>query len=210
MWADMKKEATSRKEAADSSSESSASARVAAADEAAAALAREMEDAEAVFGDDDAPAPSPPAPPSPPAETATAALARTQRQTSEKEAAVRASLADSRARVDAEARRLALFESELQKLKVKEASDVGTLRGKLEDCDRDIVWLERDFKTKEALFVKARDALEAAQARKRTMHEHLALMVLSSEKRKEEKLDELERRMAGGDASDPSDDQLLG
>jgi hypothetical protein len=190
---------------------SSTAAAVAAAEDSAAALEREMEDAEDLFGDD-APAPvAAPAPaPAAPAEPAVATLARTQRATSEKESQVKASLDAQREKVAAEARRLAVFETELKKLKVKEAEDVGVLRSKLEECQRDLAWLERDFKTKEAAYVKAKDAREAALAKKRTMHEQLALLVLSSEKRKEEKLNELIDRMNEKPGDGPTDEQLLG
>ena len=190
---------------------SSTAAAVAAAEDSAAALEREMEDAEDLFGDD-APAPvAAPAPaPAAPAEPAVATLARTQRATSEKESQVKASLDAQREKVAAEARRLAVFETELKKLKVKEAEDVGVLRSKLEECQRDLAWLERDFKTKEAAYVKAKDAHEAALAKKRTMHEQLALLVLSSEKRKEEKLNELIDRMNEKPGDGPTDEQLLG
>ena len=186
---------------------SSTAAAVAAAEDSAAALEREMEDAEDLFGDD-APAPAPA--PAAPAEPAVATLARTQRATSEKESRVKASLDAQREKVAAEARRLAVFETELEKLKVKEAEDVGVLRSKLEECQRDLAWLERDFKTKEAAYVKAKDAHEAALAKKRTMHEQLALLVLSSEKRKEEKLNELIDRMNEKPGDGPTDEQLLG
>lgn len=188
---------------------SSTAAAVAAAEDSAAALEREMEDAEDLFGDD---APAPVAAPAPaaPAEPAVATLARTQRATSEKESQVKASLDAQREKVAAEARRLAVFETELKKLKVKEAEDVGVLRSKLEECQRDLAWLERDFKTKEAAYVKAKDAREAALAKKRTMHEQLALLVLSSEKRKEEKLNELIDRMNEKPGDGPTDEQLLG
>ena len=188
---------------------SSTAAAVAAAEDSAAALEREMEDAEDLFGDD---APAPVAAPAPaaPAEPAVATLARTQRATSEKESQVKASLDAQREKVAAEARRLAVFETELKKLKVKEAEDVGVLRSKLEECQRDLAWLDRDFKTKEAAYVKAKDAREAALAKKRTMHEQLALLVLSSEKRKEEKLNELIDRMNEKPGDGPTDEQLLG
>ena len=188
---------------------SSTAAAVAAAEDSAAALEREMEDAEDLFGDD-APAPAPAPAPAAPAEPAAATLARTQRATSEKESRVKASLDAQREKVAAEARRLAVFETELEKLKVKEAEDVGVLRSKLEECQRDLAWLERDFKTKEAAYVKAKDAHEAALAKKRTMHEQLALLVLSSEKRKEEKLNELIDRMNEKPGDGPTDEQLLG
>ena len=72
-------------------------------------------------------------------------------------------------------------------------------------------WLERDFKLKETAYLKAKDAVEAARARKAEMTEGLALMVLSSEKRKEEKLSELLAKMADGtDSEGPTDEQLLG
>lgn len=210
MWGDMKKDVDAAAARASSPSSEEASARVAAAESSADALAREMEEAEDVFGDDTAPAP---APPKVPEESATETLARTRLKTSSKETTLRQSLADKTARVRAEAQRLALFESELQKLKVREAADVGDLRSKLEEMQRDIAWLERDFNNKETSYLAAKTALEGARSRKSGMHEQLALLVLSSEKRKEEKLDELERRIASAEAGDggaPTDEALLG
>ena len=101
-----------------------------------------------------------------------------------------------------EAARLALFEGELAKLKQKEAADVADLRYQLEEADRDLVWLERDFKTKEAAYVKAKEAFETAAGRKREIKESMTLLVLSSERRKEEKLNELMAMDA--DSSDES------
>lgn len=212
MWGDMKKDVDAAAARASSPSSEEASARVAAAESSADALAREMEEAEDVFGDDAAPAPAP-APPKVPEESATETLARTRLKTSSKETTLRQSLADKTARVRAEAQRLALFEGELQKLKVREAADVGDLRSKLEETQRDIAWLERDFNNKERSYLAAKTALEGARSRKSGMHEQLALLVLSSEKRKEEKLDELERRIASAEAGDgdaPTDEALLG
>ena len=99
-----------------------------------------------------------------------------------------------------EAARLALFEGELAKLKEKEAADVADLRYQLEEADRDLVWLERDFKTKEAAYVKAKEAFETAAGRKREIKESMTLLVLSSERRKEEKLNELMAKMSSDDA----------
>ena len=204
-WADLKKPKPATPPAA-------AAAAVAAAESSAEALEREMEDAEGLFADESpaaAAAPSPAA--AEEAEPAVAKLARTQRETLEKETIIRQSLAEQQKKVQSEARRLALFESELQKLKVKEAEEVGVLRSKLEECDRDIVWLQRDFKNKEAAYLKAKEAHEGAVARKRGICENLALLVLSSEKRKEEKLNELMQRMnAASEDTAPTDEQLLG
>lgn len=215
MYADLKAPAAPKaapKAAPPVKTSEDAVASVSAAESAAAALEREMEDAEDVFGDEDdgGDAGAADSPPAARQESAVEQLATAQRETSEKESQVRQSLAEQQRKVKEEASRLALFESELKKLKVQEAADVGMLRTKLEDTDRDLVWLERDFKMKEAAYVKAKEAFEAAQARKRTMHEHLALMVLSSEKRKEEKLNELISRMNEKPEDGPTDAQLLG
>ena len=93
-----------------------------------------------------------------------------------------------------------MFEGELAKLKQKEAADVADLRYQLEEADRDLVWLERDFKTKEAAYVKAKEAFETAAGRKREIKESMTLLVLSSERRKEEKLNELMAKMSSDDA----------
>ena len=132
------------------------------------------------------------------------ALAKARTETERKERQIKQNLSSQRERVKKEAARLALFEGELAKLKEKEAADVADLRYQLEEADRDLVWLERDFKTKEAAYVKAKEAFETAAGRKREIKESMTLLVLSSERRKEEKLNELmakmdERRRVSGE-----------
>mmetsp|Transcript_12929 Transcript_12929/g.51777 ORF Transcript_12929/g.51777 Transcript_12929/m.51777 type:complete len:204 (+) Transcript_12929:1-612(+) len=124
-----------------------------------------------------------------------AAIASSKQETAAKENRVREALEASRKRVREEAERLERVESELRKLSAQEQADIGILRGQLEDIDRQLVWLERDYRSKEAAFHKAKSAYEGMQQRKRALHEHLAIMVLSSEKRKEEKLTDLLAKM---------------
>ena len=128
-----------------------------------------------------------------------AQLAAQRRETSNTENRVRETLRSQQARVRHESQRLAVIDTELRKLNAQEARDVGILRSTLEEVDRELVWLQRDFLSKQTAFEKAKDSLQTASARKRTMHEHLALMVLSSEKRKEEKLNQLLAQMGGDD-----------
>ena len=77
--------------------------------------------------------------------------------------------------------------------------------------DRDLVYMERDLKYKEEAYVAAKKAVDGLHARKREMHEHLALMVLSSAKRKEEKLTELLERVGlSSDDAAASASQVVG
>ncbi|KAJ1454875.1 hypothetical protein M885DRAFT_521162 [Pelagophyceae sp. CCMP2097] len=130
------------------------------------------------------------------APTPTQTLERAQQESQAKEARVRMALSEQQARLREESARLNLVETELRKLNMQEQADVAILRGKIESADRDLVWLERDLKQKEEAHKAARNTVETLQGRKREMHEHLALMVLSSEKRKEEKLTELLARVS--------------
>ena len=50
-----------------------------------------------------------------------------------------------------------------------------------------------------ALYVKAKEAFETAAGKKREIKESMTLLVLSSERRKEEKLNELMARMDAND-----------
>ena len=181
------------------------------AERRASDLEKEMADAEAeIFGSADTPlnlgeggAVLPPA--DTPAEapkpkiSSQEALAKARTETERKERQIKQNLSSQRERVKKEAARLALFEGELAKLKQKEAADVADLRYQLEEADRDLVWLERDFKTKEAAYVKAKEAFETAAGRKREIKESMTLLVLSSERRKEEKLNELMAKMGTND-----------
>ena len=186
---------------------SPAAAAVKEAERRASDLEREMADAEAeIFGADtplnlgEGGAVLPPADEPKPKISSQEALAKARTETERKERQIKQNLSSQRERVKKEAARLALFEGELAKLKQKEAADVADLRYQLEEADRDLVWLERDFKTKEAAYVKAKEAFETAAGRKREIKESMTLLVLNSERRKEEKLNELMAKMDCDDA----------
>ena len=173
---------------------SPAAAAVKEAERRASDLEREMEDAEKEIFGADTPAEEPK-----PKISSQEALAKARTETERKERQIKQNLSSQRERVKKEAARLALFEGELAKLKEKEAADVADLRYQLEEADRDLVWLERDFKTKEAAYVKAKEAFETAAGRKREIKESMTLLVLNSERRKEEKLNELMAKMDAND-----------
>ena len=173
---------------------SPAAAAVKEAERRASDLEKEMADAEAeIFGADaDTPAEEPKI-------SSQEALAKARTETERKERQIKQNLSSQRERVKKEAARLALFEGELARLKEKEAADVADLRYQLEEADRDLVWLERDFKTKEAAYLKAKEAFETAAGRKREIKESMTLLVLNSGRRKEEKLNELMAKMDADD-----------
>ena len=173
---------------------SPAAAAVKEAERRASDLEKEMADAEAeIFGADTrAEEPKPKI-------SSQEALAKARTETERKERQIKQNLSSQRERVKKEAARLALFEGELARLKEKEAADVADLRYQLEEADRDLVWLERDFKTKEAAYLKAKEAFETAAGRKREIKESMTLLVLNSERRKEEKLNELMAKMDSND-----------
>ena len=173
---------------------SPAAAAVKEAERRASDLEKEMADAEAEIFGADTPAEAPK-----PEISSQEALAKARTETERKERQIKQNLSSQRERVKKEAARLALFEGELARLKEKEAADVADLRYQLEEADRDLVWLERDFKTKEAAYVKAKEAFETAAGRKREIKESMTLLVLSSERRKEEKLNELMAKMDSND-----------
>jgi len=173
---------------------SPAAAAVKEAERRASDLEREMADAEAEIFGADTPAEAPK-----PKISSQEALAKARTETERKERQIKQNLSSQRERVKKEAARLALFEGELARLKEKEAADVADLRYQLEEADRDLVWLERDFKTKEAAYLKAKEAFETAAGRKREIKESMTLLVLNSERRKEEKLNELMAKMDADD-----------
>ena len=173
---------------------SPAAAAVKEAERRASDLEKEMEEAEAEIFGGDTPAEEPT-----PKISSQEALAKARTETERKERQIKQNLSSQRERVKKEAARLALFEGELARLKEKEAADVADLRYQLEEADRDLVWLERDFKTKEAAYLKAKEAFETAAGRKREIKESMTLLVLNSERRKEEKLNELMAKMDSND-----------
>ena len=173
---------------------SPAAAAVKEAERRASDLEKEMADAEAEIFGGDTPAEEPK-----PKISSQEALAKARTETERKERQIKQNLSSQRERVKKEAARLALFEGELARLKEKEAADVADLRYQLEEADRDLVWLERDFKTKQAAYAKAKEAFETAAGRKREIKESMTLLVLNSERRKEEKLNELMEKMDAND-----------
>ena len=173
---------------------SPAAAAVKEAERRASDLEKEIEEAEAEIFGGDTPAEEPT-----PKISSQEALAKARTETERKERQIKQNLSSQRERVKKEAARLALFEGELARLKEKEAADVADLRYQLEEADRDLVWLERDFKTKEAAYLKAKEAFETAAGRKREIKESMTLLVLNSERRKEEKLNELMAKMDSND-----------
>ena len=119
-----------------------------------------MADAEAEIFGADTPAEEPK-----PKISSQEALAKARTETERKERQIKQNLSSQRERVKKEAARLALFEGELARLKEKEAADVADLV-QLEEADRDLVWLERDFKTKEAA-CQGEGSVQTAAGRKR-------------------------------------------
>ena len=76
----------------------------------------------------------------------------------------------------------------------------------LEVLDRDLAYLERDFRAKEAAYIAAKDRFEKRADAKRLMVEQLTMLMLNAERRKEERVTALLARVqAGGNASDGSD-----
>ena len=83
-----------------------------------------------------------------------------------------------------------------------ESHDINMLRQKLEECDRDLVWLQRDYEVKESAYSKAKSQLESKRGDKARLQEHLRLIVLNAQERKEQKLSELLARMHTDEGND--------
>lgn len=128
-------------------------------------------------------------------------MAKVRKETVAKETQVRHALHEQQEKLRQESQRLATIDAELKKLSVKEQADISILRAQLEEIDRKLFYLRGDMKRKEEAYAKAKEAFDSMDAKKRSMHEHLALMVLSSEKRKEDKLNELMAKMNSTNSS---------
>jgi len=113
-------------------------------------------------------------------ETDEKALEVVRKETAAKETKVREALKEHQERLRSEAERLGRVESELRKINAQEQQDIGILRGQLEDVDRKLHHLERDFRQKEQAYTAAKDAYEATEARKRSMHEVRSIGSVSS------------------------------
>ena len=112
-----------------------------------------------------------------------------------KEQEVRQALSERQTAMAREASKLSLIQGELQKLQEQERQDIDILRRRLEQCDRELVYLKGDYESKERLYRDAKEAHEEKCAEKVRIHEHLRIIVMSAEERKEKKLSELLAKM---------------
>ena len=112
-----------------------------------------------------------------------------------KEREVRQALSERQTAMAREASKLQLIQGELQKLQEQERQDIDILRRRLEQCDRELVFLKQDFEAKERAYHDAKEAHEEKCAEKVRIHEHLKIIVMSAEERKEKKLSELLAKM---------------
>ena len=89
----------------------------------------------------------------------------------------------------------------LLKPATKEQADVATLRGRLEGLSKRLAAANTDAKRKKDAYEAAAATASKLAQEKKELHEHLAMMVLSSEQRKEDKLKELLAAMGATDVS---------
>eukprot|EP00301_Raphidiophrys_heterophryoidea_P023507 c7371_g1_i2.p1 GENE.c7371_g1_i2~~c7371_g1_i2.p1 ORF type:complete len:209 (-),score=53.26 c7371_g1_i2:200-826(-) len=94
-----------------------------------------------------------------------------------------------------EAARLQIIEQELEALRVQEAHGINHLRNRLEELDREILIMEREFAVQEKLYLATRDALHQRRSEKKGIQNDLTKILLSSQKKKEEKLNHLIAQM---------------
>ena len=80
-------------------------------------------------------------------------------------------------------------------------ADVATLRGRLEGLSKRLAAANTDAKRKKDAYEAAAATASRLEQEKKELHEHLAMMVLSSEQRKEDKLKELLAAMGATDVS---------
>ena len=88
-----------------------------------------------------------------------------------------------------------------QCVRCKEQADVATLRGRLEGLSKRLAAANADAKRKKDAYEAAAATASKLEQEKKELHEHLAMMVLSSEQRKEDKLKELLAAMGATDVS---------
>ena len=81
-------------------------------------------------------------------------------------------------------------------------ADVATLRGRLEGLSKRLAAANSDAKRKKEAYEAAAATAARLEQEKKELHEHLAMMVLSSEQRKEDKLKELLAAMGATDVSE--------
>jgi len=113
----------------------------------------------------------------------------------EKEKAISSALAKRQADIKRQAEELDRVRAELHGLAAVESRDIGLLRNRLEDLDRDLAYYERDFRAKEVAYLASKAQYEKLKKRKESMVEHLTIMTLDLERRKEEKLNSLYESM---------------
>lgn len=92
---------------------------------------------------------------------------------------------------------------ELKALEAPSRNDIEIIRDRIERCERDLVCARKDAIRKEREFKNAKAMLERKEKEKVMLTEHLRLILYETERKKEQKLRELQHRLSeSGGAGD--------
>ena len=87
-----------------------------------------------------------------------------------------------------EAAALDMIKHEMKQLAMLQQREITEVMNKLEETDKDLWYLERDFKAAEAEYLKTKGRFEKVKAAKGELVKQMTTLTLNAEKKKEEKL----------------------
>ena len=81
-----------------------------------------------------------------------------------------------------------MIKHEMKQLAMLQQREITEVMNKLEETDKDLWYLERDFKAAEAEYLKTKGRFEKVKAAKSELVKQMTTLTLNAEKKKEEKL----------------------
>jgi archaellum component FlaC len=113
----------------------------------------------------------------------------------EDEQVLRSQLNSHTANAEAQMKAIVAIKSELKALDAPKRKDVEQIMQRIEAVDRDLSYVEADFKAKKAAADKASEILEKKKKEKRLLTDHMRLILYESEKEKVKKIAKIREKL---------------
>jgi len=122
-------------------------------------------------------------------------ISNTEQSNKQKQSHVSHILAKGLKKVEREKTKLQLISNELSKLDSSLSRNIGILRSEIESVHREVSMAQADFDRKERDYMIARDLLAKKKQRKLLLTGHLDYIILTNERNKATKLEQLELQL---------------
>jgi len=126
---------------------------------------------------------------------AAGAIADLKRGVESKEKTILSVMARRQADLNKEKRALDMIRAEMQALSQQQSKEILDVMTRLGETDKDLWYLERDFKAAEAEYLKCKARYEKMKQAKTELAVELTKLTLNAEKRKEEKLNSIMEKL---------------